>query len=153
MSFTDADVYAIDVASGKTTNLTEHTGKTLNTASSLSRRRKDAFDHIQSKGRLPERGAAGSCEAKEKLTWVTDTRWEASAGDFSPDGKRFTYAINADGRADVFMGDTATLKSEKIPIGGGVNGFGAIPKLFFPFWRPFAVVAREFGRPGGFLDL
>ena len=36
VSFTDADVYAIDVASGKATNLTEHTGKTLNTASSLS---------------------------------------------------------------------------------------------------------------------
>ena len=42
--------------------------------------------------------------ASKKLTWVTDTKWEASAGDFSPDGKQFTYAINADGRADVYHG-------------------------------------------------
>ncbi len=32
-----------------------------------------------------------------KLTWVSDTKWEAHSGDFSPSGKSFTYSINADG--------------------------------------------------------
>jgi dipeptidyl aminopeptidase/acylaminoacyl peptidase len=130
VSFTDADVYAIDVASGQTTNLTEHTGKTLNTASSLSRDGKTLLITSNQKGGY--QNVALLDLASKKLTWVTDTKWEASAGDFSPDGRRFTYAINADGRADVFMGETATLKSEKIPIGGGVNSFGALPTSFSP---------------------
>jgi dipeptidyl aminopeptidase/acylaminoacyl peptidase len=128
VSFTDADVYAIDVASGKTTNLTAHEGKTLNTTSSVSRDGKTLLITSNQKGGY--QNVALLDIATKKLTWVTDTKWEASAGDFSPDGKRFTYAINADGRADVFMGDTATLKSKKIPIGGGVNGFGASPTSF-----------------------
>src|SRR5205807_1659338 len=37
VSFTDADVYAIEVATGKTTNLTAHQGQVLNIASSLSK--------------------------------------------------------------------------------------------------------------------
>src|SRR2546427_353755 len=37
VSFTDADVYAIDIASGNATNLTPHQGQVLSTASSLSK--------------------------------------------------------------------------------------------------------------------
>ncbi len=70
--------------------------------------------------------------ATRKLTWVTDTKWEASAGDLSPDGKQFTYTINADGRSDVYLGDTSATKSEKILVGGGVNGFAAYPNSFSP---------------------
>jgi dipeptidyl aminopeptidase/acylaminoacyl peptidase len=128
VSFTDSDIYAIDVASGKTTNLTAHEGKALNTTSSVSCDGKTLLITSNQKGGY--QNVALLDIATKKLTWVTDTKWEASAGDFSPDGKRFTYAINADGRADVFMGDTATLKSKKIPIGGGVNGFGASPTSF-----------------------
>ena len=39
-------------------------------------------------------------------------------------------AINADGRSDVYLGDTTTTKSERIPIAGGVNGFAAFPTSF-----------------------
>jgi dipeptidyl aminopeptidase/acylaminoacyl peptidase len=134
VSFIDADVYAIDVASGKTTNLTEHTGQSLNTASSLSRDGKTLLITSDQKGGYQNVALLDLAEkdAAKKLRWITDTRWEASAGEFSPDGNHFTYAINADGRADVFMGVTATLKAEKIPIGGGVNGFGATPNSFSP---------------------
>jgi len=134
VSFTDADIYAIDVASGKTTNLTEHTGQALNTGSSLSSDGKTLLITSNQKSGYQNVALLDLAEKKDiagkNLTWVTDTKWEASAGDFSPDGKHFTYAINADGRADVFMGDVAALKSEKIPIGGGVNGFGAFPNSF-----------------------
>jgi dipeptidyl aminopeptidase/acylaminoacyl peptidase len=128
VSFTDSDIYAIDVASGKTTNLTAHAGKTLNTTSSVSGDGKALLITSNQKGGY--QNVALLDIATKKLTWVTDTKWEASAGDFSPDGKRFTYTINADGRADVYMGDTATLKSKKVPMGGGVNGFGASPTSF-----------------------
>ena len=128
VSFTDADIYAIDVASGNATNLTSHQGKSLNTASSLSRDARTLL--ITSNARSGYQNVALLDIASKKITWATDTKWEASAGDFSPDGKRFTYAINADGRSDVYLGDTTTTKSERIPIAGGVNGFAAFPTSF-----------------------
>ena len=36
MGHTDTDVYAVDVATGQTVNLTPHEGKIINSASSLS---------------------------------------------------------------------------------------------------------------------
>ena len=128
VSFTDADIYAIDIASGNATNLTLHQGKALNTASSLSKDGRTLL--ITSNARSGYQNVALLDIASKKLTWVTDTKWEASAGDFSPDGKRFTYALNADGRSDVYLGDTATTKSEKIPVAGGVNAFAAFPTSF-----------------------
>src|SRR6185312_11853587 len=130
VSFTDADIYAIDVASGNVTNLTSHQGKSLNTASSLSKDGRTLL--ITSNARSGYQNVALLDIASKKITWVTDTKWEASAGDFSPDGKRFTYAINADGRSDVYLGDAASTKSDKIPIAGGVNGFAASPTSFSP---------------------
>ena len=128
VSFTDADVYAIDVASGNAANLTSHQGKSLNTASSLSKDGRTLL--ITSNARSGYQNVALLDIASKKITWVTDTKWEASAGDFSPDGKRFTFAINADGRSDVYLGDTASTKSDKLPIAGGVNGFAAYPTSF-----------------------
>ncbi len=125
---TDADIYAIDVTNGSTTNLTPHRGKSLNTVSSLSKDGKTLL--ITSNARNGYQNVALLDIASKKITWVTDTKWEASAGDFSPGGKHFTYAINADGRSDVYLGDTATTKSEKIPIAGGVNEFAAYPTSF-----------------------
>jgi len=128
VSFTDADIYAIDVVRGKATNLTSHRGKSLSTASSLSKDGRTLL--ITSNARSGYQNVALLDIASKKITWVTDTKWEASAGDFSPDGKRFTYAINADGRSDVYLGDTASTQSDKIPIAGGVNGFAASPTSF-----------------------
>jgi dipeptidyl aminopeptidase/acylaminoacyl peptidase len=128
VSFTDADIYAIDIASGSATNLTSHQGKSLNTASSVSKDGRTLLITSNAKSGYQNVGLLDI--ASKKITWVTDTKWEASAGDFSPDGKRFTYAINADGRSDVYLGDAASTKSEKIPIAGGVNGFAAFPTSF-----------------------
>ena len=128
VSFTDSDIYAIDIASGNTTNLTEHQNQILNRASSLSRDGKTLLITSNEKGGY--QNVAMLDIASKKLIWVTQTKWEASSGDFSPDGKRFTYSINADGRSDLYLGDTASTKSEKIPIAGGVNGFAASPSSF-----------------------
>jgi dipeptidyl aminopeptidase/acylaminoacyl peptidase len=128
VSFTDADIYAIDIASGNATNLTPHQGQVLNTASSLSKDGKTLLITSNEKGGYQNIALLDIVE--KKRTWVTQTKWEASSGDFSPDGKRFTYAINADGRSDLYLGDAATTKSEKIPVPGGMNGFAAYPNSF-----------------------
>ncbi|HEY6181955.1 MAG TPA: S9 family peptidase [Terriglobales bacterium] len=128
VSFTDADVYAIDVASGSTTDLTAHSGKSLNTASSLSKDGKTLL--ITSNQKAGYQNVALLDVASKKLTWATDTKWEANAGDFSPDGQRFTYSINADGRQDLFLADSKTLKPEKALIAPGMNFFAGYPTSF-----------------------
>jgi dipeptidyl aminopeptidase/acylaminoacyl peptidase len=130
VSFADADVYAIDVATGKTTNLTPHQGQVLNLASSLSKDGKTLLIASNQKGGY--QNVALLDIASKNLKWVTDTKWEGGSGDFSPDGVHFTYTINADGRTDVFLGDTATAKSEKLSIPEGLNGPAANPNSFSP---------------------
>jgi dipeptidyl aminopeptidase/acylaminoacyl peptidase len=88
--------------------------------------------------------------ATKKLAWVTETKWEASSGDFSPDGKRFTYAVNGDGRTDVYLADTATMRSEKLPVAGGVNGFPAYPNSFAPSGDRLLLSHESSVEPGEF---
>ena len=130
ISFTDADVYAVDVDSGKTTNLTPHEGKVLNFASSLSPDGKTLLIASSAKGGY--QNVALLDIATKKLTWATDTKWEANAGDFSPTGKSFTYGLNADGEVDAYLVDAKTLRAEKLPLEAGVNGFPASPTSYSP---------------------
>ena len=130
VSFQDAEVYAIDVATGKATNLTPHEGQTLYTASSLSPDGKTLLVTSNAKGGY--QNVALLSLPDQPLKWVTDTKWEATAGDFSPNGKSFTYAINADGRTDLFLADAATGQATRMDLTGGVNGFAGYPTSFSP---------------------
>ena len=130
VSYTDSDVYAVDVASGKTTNLTPHEGKVLNIASSLSPNGKTLLITSNQKGGY--QNVALLDAPTKNLKWVTDIKWEASAGDFSPSGKSFTYLINGDGLSDAYLVDTRTLRSEKLPLKTGLNAFPAYPNSYSP---------------------
>lgn len=130
IGFQDSDVYAVDVATGKETNLTPHQGKVVTLASSLSPDGKTLL--VGSDERGGYRNVALLDIATRKLRWVTDTQWEAHAGEFSPDGRAFTYTLNADGVVDAYLVDSATLKAKKIPVGQGVNGFPGDPTSFSP---------------------
>ena len=148
VSFTDADVYAIEVATGKTTNLTAHQGQVLNIASSLSKDGKKLL--ITSNEKSGYQNVALLDIPGRKLAWVTDTKWEASSGDFSPDGNWLTYTINADGRVDTYVADVATLHSEKIPVPGGVNGFAGYPSSFSPSGDRLLLSHESSVEPGDF---
>jgi len=130
VSFTDADVYAVDVTSGTTTNLTPHHGKALNLGSSLSPDGKTLLITSDQKGGF--QNVALLDIASRRITWVTDTQWEATAGDFSPAGKSFTYTINADGLIDAYLADVSTLRSRKIALSPGLNTLAAYPNSFSP---------------------
>ncbi len=130
ISFTDADVYAIDVASGHTRDLTSHQGKVLNIASSLSPDGRTLLITSNAKGGY--QNVALLDIATRKVTAVTDTQWEATSGNFSPTGKAFTYTLNADGLIDVYLVDAASLRADKIPLGNGVNALAAYPNSFSP---------------------
>ena len=124
----DGDVYAVELASGQTTNLTPHQGQVFYSASSLSPDGKTLL--ITSDAKAGFKNVALLDVASKKLTWVTDIKWEAASGDFSPDGKWFTYEVNADGRTDAYLADAVTMRAEKIPVSPGLNGFSARPNSF-----------------------
>jgi dipeptidyl aminopeptidase/acylaminoacyl peptidase len=130
VSATDGDVYRIDVGTGKAENLTPHKGQVVCAASSLSPDGKTLLVTSNEKGGY--QNVAVLDVATEKLTWVTNGRWEAQSGDFSPNGKAFTYAINQDGQTDTFLVDRASLRADKIPLPEGLNGFSSTPSAFSP---------------------
>ncbi|MDQ6633677.1 MAG: S9 family peptidase [Gemmatimonadota bacterium] len=145
VSFTDADVYSIDVASGRTTNLTPHTGKVLHLASGLSPDGKSVLVTSNEKGGY--QNIALLDVATHKLSWVTSVQWEAGAGDFSPDGKSFTYVINQDGRADAYLVDRASGHAAKIAMPEGLNYFSGNPIAYSPSGDRLIVVHQSSTEP------
>ena len=145
VSFTDSDIYGVDLASGKATNLTPHEGKVLNFASSLSPDGKTLLITSNQKGGY--QNVALLDIASKKLTWATDTKWEAGAGDFSPSGDSFTYTINADGMVDDYLANARTLRAEKIALEPGVNGFAASPNSYSPSGNRLLVLHESSVRP------
>ena len=127
---TDADVYAVDVSSGTATNLTPHQGNILYLANALSPDGKQLL--ISSNEKHGAGNVAVLNISDQQRRWVTDTSWDARAGDFSPDGKSFTYLLNADAVVDIYLVDAATLKGRKLEIGSGVNTLPGDPSSYSP---------------------
>jgi dipeptidyl aminopeptidase/acylaminoacyl peptidase len=127
-AFTDSSVFRIDVESGKQDEMTPHQEQARNIVSSISPDGKTLLLTSDRPGGYPN--VALLDVATKKLTWVTDIKWEAQAGDFSPDGKAFTYTINEDGRTDVYLADSSTLKGAKLNIAEGQNIFSGDPTPF-----------------------
>jgi dipeptidyl aminopeptidase/acylaminoacyl peptidase len=130
VTFTDSDIYAIDLASGQVENLTPHQGKILYMAAALSPDGKALLITSTQKGGYFN--VARLNVGSRQIHWVTDTQWEATANDISPDGKWFAYAVNEDGRSDIYLGEMATGLSHKLDFPAGVNEFAGNPHAFSP---------------------
>jgi dipeptidyl aminopeptidase/acylaminoacyl peptidase len=141
----ESDVYTIEIASGKSENLTAHQGKVLFSATSVSPDGRTVL--LTSNQRNGANNVALLDGATKKVTWVTDTKWDAGSVNFSPDGKRFTYLINEDGRTDMYLADTATLKPEKIDFPGGLNSFSGNPTPFSRHGNQLLVIHESSTRP------
>jgi len=126
--FTDGNVIRIEVATGKQDELTPHEGQARNIASAVSPDGKTILITSDRPGGY--QNVALLDVATKNITWVTVTQWEAQAGDFSPDGKSFTYTVNEDGRTDAYVADTSTRKGTKLNLPGGLNGFSGNPTPF-----------------------
>jgi dipeptidyl aminopeptidase/acylaminoacyl peptidase len=144
-SFTDADVYRIEVQSGRLENLTAHQGEMLQVGAAvspdgsvvlLSSNQKEGYQNVA----LLE-------VASKKLRWVTDTQWEAEARDFSPDGKRFTYIVNADGRTTMYLQELGADHAETLPFPAGTTKTESFPTAFSPDGRRILVVHEGSQRP------
>ncbi len=148
IAFTDSDVYRIEVAGGAREDLTRHDGESRNELSSISPDGRSLLLTSDKPGGYPN--VAILDEATRKLTWVTNVKWEAGSGNFSPDGKQFTYQINADGRTDDFLVDTATLKATKLNLPAGLNSYSGNPTSYSPDGRRLLVNHQSSTQPGDY---
>jgi dipeptidyl aminopeptidase/acylaminoacyl peptidase len=99
ISFTDSDIYRIEVATGKAENLTAHQGEFIYRGSSVS---------LDGEVLLTTNAPAGFnnvgyLRPGGKVVILTNTAWEADAADFSPDGEQFSFVINQDGRSTTYV--------------------------------------------------
>jgi len=118
VGFDDGDIYAVDVASREQTNLTRHEGKRLNIGSDVAPDGLTILMTSNQKGGYLNLAILDL--ASKKLNWITDTQWEVQASAFSPNGTRFTYAINADGRSELYLGDRQG-EASKLNLPPGLN--------------------------------
>jgi dipeptidyl aminopeptidase/acylaminoacyl peptidase len=144
--FTDADVYQIDVATGKLVNLTSHQGTIRYLASSLSPDGGTLLLSSDAKGGYMNIALLGI--ASKKVTWVTDVKWEAFSGNFSPDGKSYTYVINEDGLIDAYLADRSTNQAQKLDLPHGLNSFSGNPNEFAPQSDRLIVSHEASNQPG-----
>ena len=144
--FTDASVYRIDAASGQKEELTRHEGQSRTSVSAISPDGKTLLVTADRPGGYPNVGLLDA--ATKKLTWVTDLKWEADAGEFSPDGKRFTYVVNEDGRTDGYLAETPTGKGTKLSLPPGLNGFSGNPSAFSADGKGVLVSHQSSTQPG-----
>jgi dipeptidyl aminopeptidase/acylaminoacyl peptidase len=88
--------------------------------------------------------------AGKKLQWITDTQWEASSGDFSPDGKLATWTLNADGITTTYLYDIATGKSETVAMPTGLTFPAGTPIPFSPDGKSLLLSHQSSQRPSDF---
>lgn len=144
-AFTNADVYRIDAATGKKENLTRHKGNVLELFSSVSPDGKTLL--LTSNARGGVNNVALLDVASKRIRWVTHTGWQAQAGDFSPEGKYFTYSINADGRISTWLVDRASMRARKLDFPTGLTYPTGTPTAFSPHGRRLLVSFENSQRP------
>jgi dipeptidyl aminopeptidase/acylaminoacyl peptidase len=141
---TDADVHRVDVT-GNRENLTPHKGHVLYMGSSLSADGRTLL--VTSNEKAGFNNVALLDVASRKLRWVTDTRWDASSGNFAPQGGRYTFTINEDGRTDAYLADRDGGQREKISFPAGLTSFSGNPTPFSPGGDRMLVSHQSSQRP------
>jgi dipeptidyl aminopeptidase/acylaminoacyl peptidase len=148
IGFSDSSVYRIDVASGRLEELTPHQGEVLNTATGVSPDGKLVLLSSNQKGGYSNVALLDT--PTKKLTWVTDTQWDAASGDFSPDGRQFTYVINQDGQTSVFLQGVGQQQAQKLPFPEGLTFPAGLPTAFSPDGARLLVSHQDSQRVGDF---
>jgi dipeptidyl aminopeptidase/acylaminoacyl peptidase len=144
-SFADSDVYRIVASTGKSENLTPHSGTVLYAASAVSPQ-DDQLLISSDEGASHSR--VGLLDLKSHSTkWITSGDWDAKPGDWSADGRAFTYSVNEDGRREVYVVDVRTLKISKLRGLEGVNSLDADPHAFSPDGKKLLVLHESSRQP------
>jgi dipeptidyl aminopeptidase/acylaminoacyl peptidase len=143
---TDSDIYRINVATGALENLTEHEDdkQIIHELGGVSPDGRTLLITSNEKGGFAN--VALLDVATKKLTWVTDTQWEAGAGEFARDGKTFTYTINADGRTTAYIAPIGG-QGTKIDFPEGLTYPAGTPHAYSPDGSQLLIVHQDSQRP------
>jgi dipeptidyl aminopeptidase/acylaminoacyl peptidase len=125
---TDANILVAEVATGKSTLLTPHSGESLYSVNDFAPDGKQLLITSNASNGYDNVGLLEI--ASKKITWLTQDKWEISAGHFSPDGKQVTWMANVDGNTDVFIHDVASANTTLLPLNKGVNSLGGSETAF-----------------------
>jgi dipeptidyl aminopeptidase/acylaminoacyl peptidase len=125
---TDSNIFIADVATGKSTLLTPHTGEAIYRSDAISPDGKKVLITSNAGNGYENVGLLDI--ATKKTEWLTQDKWEINAGDFSRDGKQVTWTANVDGNTDIFIHDLAGGKTTSLPLPTGLNTFGGSDSAF-----------------------
>jgi dipeptidyl aminopeptidase/acylaminoacyl peptidase len=116
---TDSNVFIADLATGKSTLLTPHTGEQVHGAHDLSPDGQTIL--LTSNAENGYNNVALLDIATKKISWLTKEKWEIHASSFSPDGKHVTWTANIEGNTGIYLHDLSTEKTASLPLPAGVN--------------------------------
>lgn len=126
----DSEIFRIDVATGKSRQLLEHTGKQLISISAVSPDGGTLLVTSNANGGYDN--AALLNVAKMKLSWLTHTQWSATGDAFTPDGRSAVVLLNADGRISTRFIDLKSMQESERGVPSGLNYPVALPTPFLP---------------------
>jgi dipeptidyl aminopeptidase/acylaminoacyl peptidase len=117
----DASIFAVDVATGKSTNLTPHSGEQTYFASDISPNGQAILITSNAHNGYDNVGLLDI--ASQKIEWLTDDKWEIHSAAFSPDGKTVSWSANVEGNTNLYLYDMSSRKAGMLPLDAGVNAF------------------------------
>jgi len=126
----DAEIFRVDVATGKTEELLEHAGKQLLSIADVSRDGRTLLITSNAKGGYEN--VALLDLATKKLRWLTETQWSANGVSFTPDDGSAVYVLNADGRVSTHFVNLKTMQDSDRGVPAGLNQPAAEPTPFLP---------------------
>ncbi len=133
----NSNIFVVEVATGKSTLLTSHQGEHNYSAADWSPDGKKLLITSNAGNGYDNVGLLDVFS--NKLDWLTQDKWEVSAGFFSPDGRHVTWTVNVDGNVQVVLHDLVPdrghhllvgQRSQTLPIPAGVNSLGGAESAF-----------------------
>jgi len=125
---TDSNIFIAELMSGKSTLLTPHQGEQLYSANDISADGKSVLVTSNAGNGYDNVGMLDI--ATKKIDWLTQDKWEISAGNFSLDRKSVTWTGNVDGNTDIYLHDLVSGKTTSLPLAKGVNELGGAESAF-----------------------
>ena len=126
----DSDIFRIDVATGASQQLIEHTGKQLISVSSISRDGRTLL--LTSNANDGYNNAVLLDLATKKLRWIIHTQWSAAGAAFTPDGGSVVVLFNAGGRISTLFIDLKTMQQFERGVPPELSYPVAYPTPFLP---------------------
>lgn len=119
----DSNIFVAELSTGEHRNLTPHGGEGTFDLADWSPDGK--FILCTSNGLNQHENVALIEVASGAIEWLTEDRWENSAGCFSPamngEAQFVTWSSNQDGESDIFLCTLATRRVERLSLASGWN--------------------------------